>query len=321
MTPPYGFPLSEQFLIDFQALGFRDWVRMGRYTYRNAQPPVPDHSHADGYEICLLERGQQSYTVAGKRFHLVGGDILVIRPGEAHGTGGAPVERGALAWFQFRRAAHNQHFLGLEPVDARALFQALDSLPCRKFRGAERVKPLVDEIIAAHAAPRGLLCRAELCNLFQRVLLNVAQLGRQGEPERRGPSIRQALDYIEENLVETLSLDDLALRCGLSSSYFKSAFKQAVGVPPAEYIARRRIEHAKTRLKETAEPVTTIACSLGFCSSQLFATVFKRFTGRSPQAFRTDPVPDGRGLAGARVRLKCVYERARVDSGLQLASA
>jgi AraC-like DNA-binding protein len=66
----------------------------------------------------------------------------------------------------------------------------------------------------------------------------------------------------------------------------KARFKREVGIPPAEYVIRCKIAVARTRLAQSDATITRVAMDLGFPSSQFFATVFRRFTGRKPSALR-----------------------------------
>ena len=81
-------------------------------------------------------------------------------------------------------------------------------------------------------------------------------------------------------------LREAALVAGLSLPRFKARFKNEVGIPPAEYLQRYRIERAEHGLANSTRSVTEIAFELGFCSSQYFATVFRRYTRLSPTQYR-----------------------------------
>jgi AraC family transcriptional regulator len=98
---------------------------------------------------------------------------------------------------------------------------------------------------------------------------------------------RAAIGYIEEHLNEQISLATLADVVRLSSPYyFCRLFKQSVGMPPHRYQTRRRMEHAKLLLARRAVSVTDISLTVGFGSSNAFATAFRKATGFTPTEYR-----------------------------------
>ena len=108
----------------------------------------------------------------------------------------------------------------------------------------------------------------------------------------REDRFQSVFGFIEQNLHISLSAGSLARRPGLSESQFKASFKEAVGVPPGEFVNRRRIERARALLRETDRSVTDIALDLGFSTPQYFASVFRRITGVTPgQCRRGDQPP------------------------------
>ena len=72
----------------------------------------------------------------------------------------------------------------------------------------------------------------------------------------------------------------------LSVSRFKQKFKYHVGVPPYEYMVRKKIELSQDMLRYTDMLVTEIAVELNFSSSQHFSKVFKKFTCMTPGEYR-----------------------------------
>lgn len=82
---------------------------------------------------------------------------------------------------------------------------------------------------------------------------------------------------------DELTVARLAQVAGLSPSRFQAAFKQETGIPPAEFALRARITEAIRRLAQPGADVTSVAFSLGFSSSQYFASAFRRFTNMSPR--------------------------------------
>ena len=78
-----------------------------------------------------------------------------------------------------------------------------------------------------------------------------------------------------------------------SPAHFSREFAAAFGVPPGRYLQERRITRAAFLLRETRDPVTEIALTVGFRSLGTFSTTFSRLIGVSPREYRrsVEPVP------------------------------
>jgi AraC-like DNA-binding protein len=68
--------------------------------------------------------------------------------------------------------------------------------------------------------------------------------------------------------------------------YFAAQFRAATGLRPHEYLLRRRIERAQEILLGSGICIVDVALSVGFQTQSHFTTVFKRFVGQSPDAWR-----------------------------------
>ena len=97
---------------------------------------------------------------------------------------------------------------------------------------------------------------------------------------------RTAVDYIEEHLVEPISLAELAQLVRLSPNYFCRAFSQSFGLPLHRYHSRQRIERAKTLLAKAGSSVTDVGLTVGYSEASAFSTAFRRVTGLAPSAYR-----------------------------------
>jgi AraC family transcriptional regulator len=62
--------------------------------------------------------------------------------------------------------------------------------------------------------------------------------------------LRRACEFIVANLAGDPSIAEIAVECGLSSSYFAKAFKQTTGVPPHAWLSMKRVEQAKRLLEQ-----------------------------------------------------------------------
>jgi transcriptional regulator GlxA family with amidase domain len=73
----------------------------------------------------------------------------------------------------------------------------------------------------------------------------------------------------------------------VSEAHFARSFKDAFGLPPHRYLLTRRIERAKTLLRDTDMPITDIAFQTGWKSLGTFGRIFRDITGESPGELRT----------------------------------
>lgn len=72
----------------------------------------------------------------------------------------------------------------------------------------------------------------------------------------------------------------------VSEAHFARSFKDAFGIPPHRYLLTRRIERAKTLLRDTELPITEIAFQTGWQSLGTFGRTFRDITGESPGELR-----------------------------------
>ena len=93
-------------------------------------------------------------------------------------------------------------------------------------------------------------------------------------------------NYIEQNLVHSISIDDIAANAHLSASRAIHVFKEAFGISPYQYYLTQRLELAQSMLLYTELSVQEIADRLGFLDYHHFSNSFKKVYGVSPVNFR-----------------------------------
>lgn len=98
--------------------------------------------------------------------------------------------------------------------------------------------------------------------------------------------LRRAIQYIDENLRNDLTLSAIAGAVSLSPGHFAHAFREATGVAPHRYVVERRVERAKELLRKSDMPITEIADRSGCSSHSHFSVLFHRITGLTPRQFR-----------------------------------
>jgi transcriptional regulator GlxA family with amidase domain len=107
-----------------------------------------------------------------------------------------------------------------------------------------------------------------------------------GQKKHEDDPIRKAQEYIEQNLTEKISIEDLASRFAIGRRHFLRRFKKATSNTPAAYIQRVKIEAAKKQLESTRKNVSEVMYEVGYADVKTFRMVFKKITGLSPVDYK-----------------------------------
>lgn len=98
--------------------------------------------------------------------------------------------------------------------------------------------------------------------------------------------IIDAINYIEDNLTEELTIEDIAHKVLISPFYFQKGFNMLCGFTVGDYIKKRRLSLAGSELVSTDEKVIDIALKYGYNSPDSFTKAFTRFHGATPTSVR-----------------------------------
>jgi AraC family transcriptional regulator len=93
-------------------------------------------------------------------------------------------------------------------------------------------------------------------------------------------------EYMDSHLTDKTSISELAARLDLTRSHFIRAFKQAAGVPPHQFMIRRRVDRAKELLADRQVNVAEVAVKTGFGSPLQLTRAFRRVVGTTPSSYR-----------------------------------
>lgn len=94
------------------------------------------------------------------------------------------------------------------------------------------------------------------------------------------------LVFIEDFLSHDIGLVDMAAVAGYSPDHFARLFRRTFRASPYQYLLGRRVERAKTMLRDPALPIAVVAVACGFTSQSHLNAVFKRQTGVTPGRYR-----------------------------------
>ncbi len=98
--------------------------------------------------------------------------------------------------------------------------------------------------------------------------------------------IKKAIEYIEENLVKPITIDELADFCKISKHHFMRSFKKHTKYTVIEYVNLRRCNMAQTLLQDKSKKITEIGMMCGFNTISYFSRTFIKYIGISPKEYR-----------------------------------
>ena len=99
-------------------------------------------------------------------------------------------------------------------------------------------------------------------------------------------TIKYLKEYVENNCIYDISMQEAAEEMGYSDAYFSKLFKQYFNQNFTAYLTEYRIKKAKELLSNTNHSIKDISRMVGYTDSNYFAKIFKRLVGEIPSKYR-----------------------------------
>lgn len=258
----------------------------------NREEDFKDHfeAHLHGnYEVYLLKEGEVTYFVEGTNYSASPGDLFITNSRELH----TPIIKHGCydrEYIQF-----NKYFLsGLIEVQGN-LLQAFEGREPGKFNKIEEklvkaygIDILFNELNDAchnkdHYQNIEIQCLMmeliiSINRIFEKELLNTEFQIKQNS------KVQHILRYINENLTEKLTLEQLENELFMNKYYLCHLFKNNTGVSIYEYIINKRILLAKELILKDI-PIMTVYHEVGFDDYSSFYKAFVKIEKKSPKLF------------------------------------
>lgn len=98
--------------------------------------------------------------------------------------------------------------------------------------------------------------------------------------------IKEAINFIEQNFQNNITVEDIASVCGINRSYFGKIFRKSIGRSPQEFLMNYRMVKATELLKLTSLSIAEIGSAVGYENQLHFSRAFKTIYGISPRQWR-----------------------------------
>ncbi len=230
------------------------------------------HMH-NFYELLYFVDGDATFVIEDRRYKLKKGDLILIRPLQYHFIQiDSPVDYERYD-FLFDAERHNIHSVKALPeetvvVNIKGNKIAEDILKKCDFYQANSTPEVFSELLE-HL----------LCELFYNISLSPQVFT--DNSTVLSPLLSKALSFINQNLLSTLSVEDVANHLFVSQSYLFRLFKTELHQTPKKYIMIKKLLVAQKMiaLQETA---TAVAEKCGFGDYSTFYRNYTTYLGRRP---------------------------------------
>jgi AraC-like DNA-binding protein len=236
------------------------------------------------------------------------GDVVVAPNGAEHGLCHAPARLEDLPAMTMTaeppgpRPADFAFLCGAYRLDRGPLHPFLRAMPnvivvTPDYDGHPELRSLAGllEDDVAEARSGNWVTRSALVDLMLVHVLRQCseETGTAGPPAVTDPAIVAALGAIHGDPRHRWTVQQLAKVAGMSRTAFSRRFTAVVGKPPMTYLTHWRLAHGARLLRQTKDPLATIARQVGYSTEFAFAGAFRREYGVAPGRFRhhPDPIP------------------------------
>lgn len=241
------------------------------------------HKHDDALELFYVMKGEGQYIVAGKKYFVQSGNLVICNAGIMHGEE------------PFRRHNMESYCCVLQGVSLQGLAPNTLSKPEQNpvlYFSDDRA--VVEHILLAlymldrqdidHKTALGQLANALLSIVYDK--LHRRQQPNMIADKNTEEFIQNIMQYLDTHYIEPLQLHELGTRFHISPFYLAHIFKAETGISMMKYVMCRKIGESQNLLMNTSLPIGIISERLGFNDHCHFSTTFKKYIGITPTQYR-----------------------------------
>ncbi len=243
---------------------------------------IPGHWHSS-IEIFLVLSGKLTITTESETYHLLEDDIILINSNQLHEI---QSNDNIVAVLQIKLSFFK------EWLKESTYFQCNSSVYHNKSRFWE-LKRIIAQLINVNyngGESNDLLTLSLAYNLLHELMkdfksYDIKAIDNNSKNLKR---LRNIIQYLNDNYTENITLNMIAEREYLSTSYLSHFFEKNMRVSFFNYLTEIRMNHAVNDLLTTTSTIEQIAANNGFANCRYFVSCFKKQFGMLPKDYRKE---------------------------------
>lgn len=226
------------------------------------------------YEIMYFDKGGSEFVIENRRYEVKEGDVLLIKSGNHHFQRRIFDEKNSLFCLGFHPDAIESISLAEELFDRGHHFTIGKDNPLSHLLLAAREKLRLNK-------SESTLFMKSICEAAISILTD-ADMRREKSKEIKNESVNKIIRFINENLSNIKSAEDITSALFFSESYLRAIFKREMGIGVMQYVRNKKLLLADRMIRGGKKP-TEIYAECGFLNYSSFYRAYISHFGTSPK--------------------------------------
>lgn len=255
------------------------------YNFKGIKQKFPNHFH-EYYVIGFIESGRRQLFCKNKEYVIERGDLVLFNPGDNHTC--QQIDGGTLDYRCMNIKTE---------VMKKVVFEITgkDYVPYFKENAvfnSDIVPSLQELYLMIMNEERDFKKEEIFLFIIEQLITEYADAVTVGTLKEANSEIKTICDFLEENYMESITLNKLSELTGLNKYYLLRSFTKQKGITPYGYLESIRISKAKKLLEQGIAPIDA-AIQTGFTDQSHFTNFFKKFIGLTPKQYMKIFIQEG----------------------------
>lgn len=247
------------------------------YNFKGIMQKFPNHFH-DYYVIGFIENGKRYLSCKNKQYIIETGDLILFNPGGIHTC--EQIDNRTLDYRCINIKKDVMKKITFEITGKEYLPNFMEFVLFRN----ELTSSLKELHLMIMEEEKNLKKEELFLFIMEQLIREYSNPVSEMTIQEASAEIKTVCDYLENNYMENITLNQLSNLTGLSKYYLLHSFTKQKGISPYNYLQTIRIGKAKKMLEQGVAPID-VAFKTGFTDQSHFTNFFKKLIGLTPKQY------------------------------------
>lgn len=252
-------------------------LKLEAYRFEGIMQKFPNHFH-EYYVIGFIESGRRYLSCKNKKYAIEPGDLLLFNPGDNHTCEQCDGKTLDYRCINIQRETMSDTVLEITGQAYLPYFTE------QVVFHSELVSLLKELHLMIMQEDKDFRKEEMFFFLLEQLIEEYTEQGMPSSKSEQSTQIKDICDFLEQNYMNNITLDNLSNLTGLSKYYLLRSFTKQKGISPYSYLETIRIDKAKKLLEQGILPIDA-ALQTGFADQSHFSNFFKKYIGLTPRQY------------------------------------